>query len=206
MPWLSLVIAFVFVLGGASPSTFEIATPETAPLPDATAPHGLADVALPSDAEAISDLFARLPETVAGEEQADRVQATDRMLVPYGEEDPSFGHPLVLGAVSLEESGFFPPGFSVRDYVSGALATADTGAIEGGRDGTLVWVLAETTAGIGGERPGTPEVSRPLYTLVWGDLDGAWLFTAVADSPENLDALVTAFVRTVSNHLATPDA
>ena len=206
MSWLSLVFALVFVLGDATPITFQIATPDSAPLPDATAPPGLADVALPADAEAIADLFARLPETVAGEEQAAWVQATGRVLVPYGEEDPSFGHLLVLGAVSLEQSDFFPPGFSVRDYVANMLVTAEAGAIEGGRDGTLVWARAETTAGIGGERPGTPEVSRPLYTLVWGDPDGAWLFTAVADSPEDLDGLVNAFVHAANDHLATPDA
>ena len=138
MPWFALVVALVLVLGCASPSTLETAKPDTAPLSDATAPLGLADVVLPSGAEAIADLFARLPETVAGEEQAAWVQATDRMLIPYGQEDPSFGHPLVLGAVSLEQSDFFPPGFSVPDYVSRTVATSDAGAIEGGRDGTLV--------------------------------------------------------------------
>ena len=59
----------------------------------------------------------------------------------------------------------------------------------GGQDGGLFWVREDTFLGIAdtGER-------APLYRLQWGTANSPWLFVAVADTPEHLDALLAAFV------------
>jgi hypothetical protein len=43
-----------------------------------------------------------------------------------------------------------------------------------------------------------------MSTLAWGVVDGGWVFTAMADTPERLEALVVAFVTTGQAGNATP--
>lgn len=199
MTGLTLVVAIVTLLAGS-----QAATPGTVDLPEAEAPFGLATVALPADEAAVTACFEALPTTIDGAPQSAWILAADRIQVPYGEADPALGHLVVLAAISLAASDFFPPGFTPGDYVAMALATDEDGVATGGRDGDLVWVQAEVTVAAGGERPGTPEASRVMFTLTWGEVDGGWMFTAAADSPEHLEALVVAFVAAAGGEAATP--
>ena len=202
----SLILVILAVLMGTGSAFAQIATPGQADLPEASAPLGLGSVTLPDDEEGIEALFANLPNSVAGHHRNPLIRASDRILARYGPDDGMFGPTLVLGAISFERGDFFPAGFTPGDYVAMASQTDDTGATAFGRDGDLVWISTETTVGTGGDRPGTPAISEPLYTLAWGDIDGRWMFTAAASTPEGLDTLVTAFVATAQGQPATPIA
>ena len=182
----------------------QASTPELQ-LPTVMAPLGLGAVTLPDDAASIAELFARLPAAVANEPRTSPLEdETDRITASYGEVDPGFGPPLSLQVLDFTSGDFFPRDFTVADFVASAADTDDYDAVAFGQDGTLAWVQAETTAGVAGDKPGTPTVSRVIHTLAWGEATGSWLFTAAAFSPEGLDALVGAFVAAAENQLATP--
>ncbi|HEV2109061.1 MAG TPA: hypothetical protein VGR16_12425, partial [Thermomicrobiales bacterium] len=97
-----------------------------------------------------------------------------------------------------------PKDFTAGVFVASVIEIADYGAETFGREGNLVWVRAETTAGMAGDKPGTPELIRPIYTFAWGEVDSPWLFAAASFTPEGLEALVTAFVTTATDPLGTP--
>lgn len=176
------------------PSYAQEASPGPSTLPTATAPFGLARVALPSDAAGISALFQRLPNVVASQPRTVAPQQDDRLIVAYGPEDPGFGPPLSIQAMNFAVGDFFPSSFTAGDFVVTATGSADYGATTFGRDGTLVWVRAESTAGVSGDRPGTPTIRRAIFTLAWGETTSPWLFSALSFTPEGLDALVAAFI------------
>jgi hypothetical protein len=198
-----IALALTLLLGGW-PAAARIATPDPASLPEATAPFGLAGVALPDSREAVEALLAGLPAAVDGEFQQPSIAAADRFQVPFGDPDV-LGYPMVIGAVAFAESDFFPHDFTAGDYVAMQLGSGERQLVDGGRDGDLAWLRAEIVAGAGGGKPGTPETQRTLHTLTWGAIDGGWMFTAVADTPARLEALVTAFVAAAAGR-ATPAA
>lgn len=189
-----VMLAVVLFTLAAAPGAAQVSTPDVSALPQQEAPFGLSGSALPDDADAIEALFGRLPETVAGETARPLERQADRLLAAYGEADPMVGAPLMLGAISFADGDFFPTDFTAGVYVAMASSSSDTGAEGFGRDGDLAWLQATTTVSAEGDKPGTPVASRPLHTLAWGELDGGWLFTAAADTPEGLEALVEAFV------------
>ncbi|HEV2107991.1 MAG TPA: hypothetical protein VGR16_06990 [Thermomicrobiales bacterium] len=197
----------ILVLAVTSPKAMHahMATPAPSSLPEAAAPFGLGKVALPSDAEGVAALFARLPEELDGETRngvPDR--QGERVVASYGPPDAMFGPPLSLQAINFKDGDFFPKDFTAGVFVARVIETADYGAETFGREGNLVWVRAETTAGVACDKPGTPELIRPIYTLAWGEADSPWLFTAASFTPEGLEALVTAFVTTATDAPGTP--
>jgi hypothetical protein len=200
----------LILLAGLPPTGFaraQDATPGAEALPAAVAPLGLGSVILPDDEASILALFDLLPDSIGGESgTAPATRGGDRIVRAYGTADPAFGPPLSLQAVNLAAGDFFPSDFTAASYVAMAAPVSDFSTVDYGRDGDLVWIRTETTAGIGGEKPGTPVATRPLYTLAWGIAESQWLFTATATDPESLDALVTAFVITADGYPATPVA
>jgi hypothetical protein len=60
---------------------------------------------------------------------------------------------------------------------------------EAGRDGNLLWMRQETSQDIAG----SPE-RFAVYGTLWGKVDSPWLFSIRADTRENRDALLAAFV------------
>ncbi len=192
---LALLVALLVLLGSHVVSgAAQEATP-TATLPTAPAPSGLSHVPLPADRAEIEALFAALPETVAGETRAelDTGASPDRIVVAYGVVDPALGPPLSLQALNFAAGDFFPTDFTAGAFVASVAGVPDYGAEAFGRDGDLVWVRATTVAGVEGDKPGTPTITRPIFTLAWGNVTSQWLFTAAAPSPEGLNALVAAF-------------
>lgn len=205
--WLNVIAIFCSLsLGGSLGVNAQIATPNVETLPDAAAPFALATVAMPACGLEIEALLTAMPSAVAGEQRRPLEQHVDRVQVQYGAINSPYGHPLMLAAVSFEDGDFFPPTFTAGMYVAMASATSDYESTGFGRDGNLVWIRAEPTLGVGGDKPGTPALSRTLYTLAWGNADSPWLFTALADSPEGLGALVMAFVASASTGASTPVA
>lgn len=200
---LVLMLAVTLMFGSDSVAA-QMATPDPASLPETPAPFGIEADQLPTRRDAIETRFAHLPATIAGERQQSWMRQGDRILVPYGSEQDGFGFPMQLGAIAFAEGDFFPPDFTAGDYVVMSLGTDQLANMAGGRDGDVAWVLAEISVGVGGERPGTPAAQRMMSTLAWGEVDGSWIFTAMADTPERLEALVVAFVTTGQTGNATP--
>lgn len=179
-------------------------TPRATGLPAAMAPYGLGTVTLPDDIVGITALFARLPATIADVPRASTPDHEGgRVIAAYGTVDPIFGSPLTLQALNFATGDFFPREFTVADFVASAADTSDYDAQEFGLDGTLAWVRAETRVGVAGDKPGTPTMSRTVYTLAWGHATSPWLFGALADSPEGLEALVRVFVETAGSPQAS---
>lgn len=177
------------------------ATPQGAvELPSADAPYGLQSLTMPVTLATVDDLLDDMPANVCGESRVAQDLAADRIIVAYGVVDPQFGSPLVLSAISFSEGDFFPADFTAGAFVSMASQTDDYAATAFGRDGGLVWIQSETTVGVEGGKPGTPEASVVFSTLAWGETNSSLLFTAAATSPSGLDALVTAFVTVIENH------
>jgi len=195
--WLAVTQLLLAIVLGMAASMVDVAAKGTpAPLnalPDIEAPFGLGCVILPTDRDAIGALFDALPEVIAGEGQSPRVSSVDRIVVSYGETDPRFGSPLMLTALSFADGDFFPSDFTAGDFVSMTSQTDDYEATAFGREGDLVWIQSETTVGVDGDTPGTPDASRVLYTLAWGEAGSSWLFAATAGSPDGLAPLVAAF-------------
>jgi len=177
------------------------ATPQgSVALPSADAPYGLGFVILPIDLATVDDVLEDMPAIVFGELRGAPDRSADRVVITYGTVDPQLGSPLALSAISFPDGDFFPVDFTAGAFVSMASQTDDYEATAFGQDGDLIWIQSETTVGVEGGKPGTPETSFVLYTLAWGEKDSSLLFTAAATSPPGLDALVTAFVAVTELH------
>lgn len=208
--WTVLLIVTACVLSGV-----EIGRAETrqadgtavVEVPEAAAPHGLARIEWPSDAAGIEALFGRLPTRVANEARTGTPteERAGRFVVAYGNDRSGLGPPLIIQAVDVSTGDFWPADWTADRVVHALAGGADWTVEAVGRDGDLVWIRWRTTAAIAGERSGTPEVGRTVYTLNWGRVGEPWLFGAAADTPERLDALVTAFVAAASVEATTTE-
>ena len=180
------------------------ATPQsTVALPSADAPHGLGCVTLPVNLTTVVDVFKEMPVIVFGEMGGAPLRSADRVVITYGTVDPQLGSPLALSAISFLDGDFFPVDFTAGAFISMASQTDDFEATAFGQDDGLAWIQSETTVGVEGGEPGTPETSFVLYTLAWGEADSSLLFTAAATSPSGLNALVTTFAVSYT-HLTLP--
>ncbi len=198
-PFWAVLIVCVLLLCGSQTLAQDAPQPDATPadaLPEARAPGGLGTVRLPDDADEIDALFARLPDSVAGEPRTEPgwEGRPGEATADYGEADPLFGPPLSLGVQDVSTGEFYPAGTTAGDVAASVIDAPDYGAEAFGRDGDLVWVRASTTVGSAGETAATPTTSREIHTLIWGDADSPWVFSAVAPTRPALDDLVDAFV------------
>ena len=203
-----LVVAFLLSVAILPvPAFAQDATPALSDLPEAAAPFGLGTVTLPTGEPEIIELLASLPGDLGGAAKGgEPVQRDGRVVVTYGESDPSLGPTILLQAVDFTRSDFFPPDFTAGAYVANASRNTDYGGVAFGREGDIVWIYAESSVGVGEAGEGTPIVTVPLYTLAWGNANSNWLFSAASFSPDTLDALVTTFVKAAGGTPATPVA
>jgi hypothetical protein len=202
---LLIVALLVSLLAGGPAAAAQVATPDPTSLPEARAPFGLGGIALPGTPEEVEAVFGRLPPSVAGEQRQPWLTGVDRVQVPYGGEAAGIGHPMVLGAIDIARGDFFPPDFTAGDYVAMSLGSGEFGSVQGGRDGEIAWLQGEIVVASGGARPGTPAISTTMTTVAWGAIDRGWIFTAIADSPGRLEALVEAFVAAAGGDGPVPD-
>lgn len=191
---LAIVMCCAVFLAWPGTSVGQEASPQALALPDVAASFGLVASSVPADGEGVWAMFAALPATVHGLETNPLVDSADRIRASWGAEDPVFGPPLTLQALSFRDGDFFPTDFTAEQYVTMAAADENAGVVGFGRDGDLVWIQAETMVGVEGDKPGTPEASMTLHTLSWGTLDGEWMFSAMASTPEGLEAVVIAYL------------
>jgi hypothetical protein len=178
---------------GSPSATQEVAPPDLQGFPTARAPDELGTVTLPDTVSAVKALFERLPSEVAGHvrsPQFDRISA-DRASVGYGEDPRISGMrtPLLwLQAIDLSSGDFFPTNWTGGQVVAFMAGRAKE-AKEAGRDGNLFWMRQETFR----ETVGSPE-RFAVYGTLWGRVDSRWMFSIQADTRENRDALLAAFV------------
>ena len=169
----------------------EIPPPDVQGFPTAPAPNELATVPLPDTVSAVTALFEQLPAAVAGHmrspAQVDRI-SPERLSVGYGEDRRIPGGRtalLWLLAIDLTRGDFFPTNWTGGQVV----AYMARQAVDAGRDGSVFWVRNETPMDV----PGSTEPFL-VYGMVWGSVDSSWMFSVQADTRENRDALLTAFV------------
>jgi hypothetical protein len=177
---------------GPRSATQEVALPDLQGFPTAPAPDQLSAVPLPDTVGAVKALFERLPSEVAGHvrsPQFDRI-SPERASVGYGD-DPRIsgvGTPLLwLQAIDLSRGGLFPTNWTGGHVV--AFMARGKEAREAGRDGDLFWIRQETFRVIAG----SPE-RFAVHGTLWGRVDSSWMFSIQADTRENRDALLVAFV------------
>jgi hypothetical protein len=179
------------------------AAPTYESLPEVAAPGNLGAVRLPDDAEAVADLIGRLPNEVAGLERSTEYErpATGEHRAVYGVTTGEAGDlSIAIHLAVLDAQGTYSdwsPETTGRDVVA-FFAGGFIGEVEAaGRDGGMGWVRTR------GMEPGT---DREVFGLVWAQADSRWYFSAVADSPEHLDALIDAFVTTATGNAMSQPA
>ena len=181
-------LALLLKLGGQ-----EVRLPDLQGLPTAPAPHELGNITLPDTVSAVTALFQRLPSGVAAHlrsPQFDRI-SPERATVGYGEDlriSGVRGSLLFLQAIDSSKEGFFPANWT-GGHVVAFMASRGNETKAAGRDGNLLWLHRETVL----EAAGSPE-RFPVYGTLWGKIDSPWIFSVQANTPENRDALVAAFV------------
>jgi hypothetical protein len=179
---------------GASSAETQVggsATPSPDSLTEAIAPHGLGQVEMPDSASDIEALFGRLPSDLTGRPRTGEFPRTvsGRINASYGVTGSRGCATVGLQAVNVSAGDFFPGG-STSEFVIAMFSTGqDWDVQDSGRDGELFWVTFTTTCGTAGS-PGEDVVS----TLNWGIEGSPWLFSASADTTEDVDELTAAFV------------
>jgi hypothetical protein len=173
-----------------SSASREAPLPNLQGFPVALAPDELATVPFPNTSSAVTALFQRLPPEVAGHARSPQfdVSSRERTIVGYGEERRVVGvgnHLLRLQAVDLTRGDFFPTNWTGAHVIAFMARQGQ----EGGREENVFWMRDERPVSMSGS------AERFLvYEILWGRVDSSWMFSAQADTPENRDALVTAFV------------
>jgi hypothetical protein len=194
MKSIVLVVAVLALdsVAQSSGASQNVPPPDLQGFPAAQAPDGLAAVPLPDSISAVTAVFERLPNQVAGHTRAPQLDRMppDRVLVGYGE-DRRIGDirtPLLrLQAVDIAKGDFYPTNWTGGQVVA-YLARQRKDAIDAGQDGDLFWIRSETPMNTVGSSDSV------LYGIVWGRLDSSWMFSVQADTPEHRNAVVTAFV------------
>ena len=170
--------------------------PDPQSLPEALAPGELGAVTLPGDADGIVAVFGQLPPQVAGQPRSTRYlqRGPSAYDATYSEAEAEDCSPLRLQARDVSTGEFFPMNWTAEVFISWWTLGADWEVKEAGRDGSLFWVRWNTFCS---SEPSP--VVFPVYSLLWGSAGSRWVFSAQADTPEELNVLIAAFVAAASD-------
>ena len=181
-------------LDGEPSGEFEDASvPDPQSLPESSAPGDLGTVTLPEDADGIVAVFAQMSSQVASKPRSTGSQQRGPSAydVFYGGADADDCSPLRLQAGDLSTGEFFPKSWTADVFISWWTLGADWEVQEAGREGSLFWARWNTTCS------GEPSSEVfPVYSLLWGSAGSRWVFSAQADTPAELNAIISAFVIT----------
>jgi hypothetical protein len=159
------------------------------PPPVAAAPHGLGQVTLPENEDAINRLFSDLPSTFLGRTRTIDPGSTGDINASYGTTEPAGCGTVGLQATDVSTGDFFPEGWTAEKAIGIFTTGADWNVEDFGRDGDLYWVEWNTTCA-SDVRPGTDSI----FTTSWGKLGSPWMFSASADASDVREGLIEAFV------------
>jgi len=153
-------------------------------------PWSLETIEMPDDPETITAVFAAMPGEVDGVPL--EIVESD-VLFPAVSYQNGEGRSLRLSALSITSlREFAGEDMTTREFLAGL---ADSGEIEdvesnlessSGEPG-LVWIAGSSPLTI-------DDTTTTEYVAAWTRVDGAWMFTVAADTPEGLTALVHAFI------------
>lgn len=169
----------------------DLAAPDPQSLPETLAPGDLGAVTLPEDADSIAAFFRKLPQRVAGQPRSTMFDQRGPSVydATYSEVGTRGCSPLRLQARNVSNTEFYPKNWTAEGFISWWTLGADWEVEEAGREGSLFWVRWNTFCS---SEPSSGVF--PVYSLIWGNAGSPWVFTAQADTPEELDALIAAFV------------
>ena len=153
-------------------------------------PWSIETIELPDDPETITAVFAAMPSEVDG------------VPLEIVESDVSFpavsyqngeGRSLRLSALSIAElREFAGEDMTTQEFLAGIADSGEIEDVESNLESSLdepglVWMAGSSPLTIDG-------TTTTQYVATWTRVDGAWMFTVVADTPEGLTALVHAFI------------
>jgi hypothetical protein len=181
-------VALVVALPACGGEASEAAGSPTTTAEDVAAPWGLADVVLPDDRAAVQALFEGFPREIAGRARAQPLHDNPVYIdVPYGASrfPAAFLRAIPIEALSefAARGGLTPVEF-FRLSRRGDAQIDETGLDP---NDPVVYVVGRTTETADAK-------TRTLYTAMWAEPDGEWIFVAVAESPELRAAAAEAFV------------
>ena len=164
-------------------------TPVVTTLPLSPALNGVASLQLPATPEGIVALLSQLPSEIAGKQRnaSSEAASPDRYTAEYGEARGGVGPPLRLVVLNVATGDFFPKDWTGARMVDEMAKGGDWEVTGSGKDGSVAWVRYVTTESGGG-------ASFDVYAIHWAQGDSPWVFGIVADSAQNADAFLAAFV------------
>jgi hypothetical protein len=146
-------------------------------------PWGLDTIEMPNDDAVLADVFAAMPDSVAGVQIDEEYSApTD---IAYADGEERF---LMIRAISLEEISAFAEGeeFTTQDFISMWVETDNYETLVASQveeDQPLVYAFGSAMG---------DDVLQ--YGTVWAIPNGNWVFVASADTSDALTELVHAFI------------
>ena len=181
---------------GPSVTSRDLGSPDPQSLPEALAPGGLGRLRLPADTDGIVAVFGQLPPKVADQSRSTRFDQSgpSEYSASYGEAGAEDCSPLRLRARDVSTGDFYPISWTADVLIAWWTLGADWEVDAAGREGSLFWVQWNTTCS---SEPSS--VVFPVLSLLWGSARSPWVFSAQADNPEELDALIAAFVPAASD-------
>lgn len=151
-------------------------------------PWGLDTVDMPDDSEAINALMNAMPDEIDGASIEGRYLDGDQSFdLMYAD---GTGRSLALGAISI--AGFAGEGMSSYDFLSILVEGGEIGDVESNLDSTETVFWMAGTSGVTADGATTTE-----YVAGWSGLDGEWIFSVSADTPDARTALIHAFVESL---------
>ena len=147
-------------------------------------PWGLEDVPMPNDEDAVEAVFAAFPQELGGLERSD----ASPMQVAYGN-GATFVRAIDLAQV--EDEGF--PG-TAPAYLELLAGSGEVDVETQVTDAAFVYLVSTNSV-----QDAPDAETRTTYDAAWGDADGGWLFVSSATSPEDREALASAFASTAGS-------
>lgn len=173
--------------------------PDPSALPEAIAPGGLGLPQLPTDADAVVEVFEELPVELLGATREVVELDPGTIAARYDAGDRECGE-VGLQAIDLatDAGNAYPDDWRGEDVVALFAAGADWDVEDAGREAARYWVTFETFCG--GEDMERDEI---ISSAVWGDQNSTWVFFVGARNTTERDELLTAFVDAALTTLGT---
>jgi hypothetical protein len=167
--------------------------PDQVAFPEAAAPQELGRAILPVNSSRILSQFRGLQWNLTNRH---RTPDLDRFVpgevsVAYGTTQPVGCGIVGLSARNVSTGNTYPRGWTAERVIADYASGGDWEVEDFGRDGRLLWVSRNTTC----SSADSPETDA-LFMISWGNEGTAWVFSAVASSPQERDELVAVFVAT----------
>lgn len=168
----------------------------TVDLPAREAPFEFAELDLPDDVSEVVGLMSRLPDSIAGFEQADPVHGEGDVRVNYGEsESAAVAAPeIAFRALNLASSdGAYPPDWTAAQVIERASVPGDD-VLDAGIDGEIAWARMAFS-----ESSSTSAEQSSRVGVIFGETTGHWVFSVEAGDDDLLTSALATFVEAATS-------